>query len=131
MPDMLSIYRRHGDKFLMFGRLSIITMALIGTLSSVTVAHAQACSIDLSALVGQIQNPNLQPLLTEHLDDRIATEGGLEQSIVLAQQRLDSLTAFRNGLGPDDSADVRSSVDQTIVVISARLDALICRRGSP
>jgi hypothetical protein len=92
-------------------------------------AHGQTCPANLARSVGQIQTPSLQPLLTESLDDRISRFGGLDQTIASSQQTLARLTAFRSKLRPTDDPAMRQAVDETILVVTQRLQALNCRKG--
>lgn len=103
---------------------------LLCALAVAAGAQAQACPADLSSLIGQVQTPSLQPQLTESLDDRVARDGGLEQSITIATDSLTSLSDFQGRMKASDDETTKRTVYERLLVISARLDALKCRRAT-
>ena len=103
----------------------------VGSVASLALAsscHAATCPADLSNLIGQVQTVALQPMLTESIDDRVTREGGLAAAIANAQARLDRLTLFKSQMKDADDDATKLSVDESIVIVTSRIQALTCRR---
>ena len=105
-------------------------LAAAASLTLPAVAQAQTCPADLSNLIGQIQTASLQPLLTESLDDRVTREGGVAAAIANSQARLDRLNQFKAQMKADDDDATRQSVDESILIVTSRLQALVCRQAN-
>ncbi len=93
-------------------------------------AAAQSCPANLTALSGQIQTPDLQAILSVSVDDIIAQAGGLDQAITNASQRLARFSAMQTNLGNADDAATRLYINEAVVVVTAQLQALQCRKAS-
>ncbi|HEX7761139.1 MAG TPA: hypothetical protein VF459_16655 [Caulobacteraceae bacterium] len=93
-------------------------------------AMAQSCPANLAALSGQIQTPDLQTVLSISIDDIITQAGGLDQAIINTSQRLSRFSAIQANLGNADDDATRLYVNESVVVVTAQLQALQCRKGS-
>ncbi len=84
----------------------------------------------MAGLSSQIQTPDLQAILSVSIDDVIAQAGGLDQAITNASQRLARFSAIQANLGNADDDATRLYVNEAVVVVTAQLQALQCRKGS-
>jgi len=114
------------------GRWRPIVVGLVIGLGLVTIggnATAQTCPSDLSSLAGQIQTPDLQPLLSMTIDQLVANAGGVSQAIDTVQQQIATLSSQQAQLAPDASPATVQFYAESLQITQAALQALQCRQA--
>ena len=109
-----------------------IVVGLVAGLGVLTIsgnAAAQTCPVDLSSLNGQIQTPELQPLLSMTIDQLVANAGGLGQAIDTVQQQIATLSSQQAQLAHDASAATVQFYAESLQITQAALQALQCRQA--
>ncbi len=93
--------------------------------------NAQTCAIDLTAIAGQIQSPDIQALLTTTIDSIVAESGGLNPAAAATTIKLAQMQALLGDTGNNsDDADNRLYLTDAITLFQAEIGALKCRKGS-